>query len=86
MSVAAYGATSVQLTCHTGERAGMADVEQRDRSGYTSGAMALDIAACRRASYTATTTSADLVINFGHFGHFLGREQNRAKAECIAIK
>lgn len=73
MSTAVCGATSVPLTCHSGVRAGTADVEQRHRLGYASGDVEL---ACLPHS---TTTCADLPVNF----YFLSRKSRRGKEKCI---
>lgn len=64
MSTAVCGATSVPLTCHSGVRAGTADVEQRHRAGCASGDAAL---ACLPHS---TATCADSPRNF----HSLSRK------------
>lgn len=61
------------LTCHSGVRAGTADVEQRHRLGYASGDVAL---ACLPHS---TTTCADSPRNF----YSLSRKASPGKEKCI---
>lgn len=81
MSTAVYGATSVPwgaLTCHSGVRAGMADVERWDRSGYASGDVGLGV-------QDAGLSSAQHynMCRFTHKLYFLSGKSSGGKGKCV---